>query len=263
MHIALPFIPLLAILAVVCIAACGPSLDPQRRRQRSSLIVGLLIVAIGTVLLLDRLGIMDAQDVFRYWPVILIVLALNGIIHADRPGKVVFNGMVGLAGVLLLLTELRILHVTFEEIWPVFIIAAGLLTMWGALFPRARVVHIGPMQQAAPSSSPHLNVVSIFADGRWTVTAQDFENGYIRAVFGGFKVDMTQANMTGSRAYVTLDVVFAGGEIRIPDSWNVLIEAQPVFGSCEDKTRRQQQPATAKTLVLRGKVVFGGIEVRN
>lgn len=233
----------------------------QGRRRHSSLIFGLVVVCVGVVLLLDRMGIVEARDVFRFWPVVLILIGLVGIFRPSRPGSVAFSALIGLMGIVLLLMELQFIHVTFREIWPVFIIAAGLLMIWGALHPRPSRIRIG--NSPNPSTSPHLNVTSIFADGNWTVTAQDFQSGYIRAVFGGFKVDLTQASMAADHASIDLDIVFAGGEIRIPDSWSVLMDAQPVFGACEDKTRRLQQPSTAKTLVLRGKVVFGGVEVRN
>ncbi len=255
------------ILLTICVVACmasGPSCcEPRRRSGASTLFTGLLIVLVGTVLLLDRLGIVYAGDIFRFWPALLIIFGLVGIFRAKEPGQLVARGLIGLAGVLLLLMELQLIHVTFHEIWPVFIIAAGLLMIWGALRPSRATIGVKPRPETNSTSDPHLNVTSIFSDGNWNITAQDFENGYVRAVFGGFKVDLTQAEMSGSRAYVTLDVVFGGGEIRIPSAWNVLIDVRPVFGSCEDKTRRLQQPAAAKTLVLRGKVVFGGIEIRN
>ncbi len=263
MHITFPMFPILAIVAIVCVLACIPCRNPQRGRSMSSLILGLLIVLVGTVLLLDRMGIINGQDVFRFWPVLLIIFGLTGIFTADDSSKLVGRGLIGLFGVLMLLMELSIVHVTLREIWPVFIIAAGLLMIWATVFPRARSVAPAGAPTADATLSPHLNVSSIFSDGRWTVTAPDFQNGYVRAVFGGFKVDLTQANMTGNRAYIDLDVVFGGGEFRIPDTWTVLFETQPVFGSCEDKTRRLQQPTAAKTLVIRGKLIFGGIEVRN
>jgi hypothetical protein len=43
------------------------------QRKRDSLVWGIILIALGTVFLLDRLGL-DAWDaVWRFWPVILIV----------------------------------------------------------------------------------------------------------------------------------------------------------------------------------------------
>jgi LiaF transmembrane domain len=43
------------------------------RRKRDSLVWGIVLIALGTIFLLDRLGL-DAWDaVWRFWPAILII----------------------------------------------------------------------------------------------------------------------------------------------------------------------------------------------
>jgi hypothetical protein len=69
--------------------------------------------------------------------------------------------------------------------------------------------------------------------------------------------------MAGERGYLDVDVAFGSVEVRIPTSWNVAIETVVVFGSAENKTRPPVAPLPSKTLVIRGRVVFGSVEVKN
>jgi len=97
------------------------------------------------------------------------------------------------------------------------------------------------------------------------VNAKDFRSARLFAVFGGYEVDLSRAEMAGNEAYVEANAVFGGGEIRVPLNWKVVLQGMGVFGGYNDKTQHVQTDgsAPAKTLYVRGVAVFGGIEVKN
>ena len=50
------------------------------QRKRDSLVWGVILIALGTIFLLDRLGL-DAWDaVWKFWPVILIVWGASKVL---------------------------------------------------------------------------------------------------------------------------------------------------------------------------------------
>lgn len=53
--------------------------------RNSSLTGGVVLIAVGTVFLLDTLGIADMWEVMRFWPVILIVLGVRLVLGDRRP----------------------------------------------------------------------------------------------------------------------------------------------------------------------------------
>ncbi len=222
-------------------------------RSHGTLIAGLLAIAIGTVLLLDRMGLVYAHDVFRFWPVLLIAAGVAGMLRPDTPGKVAWSGIVALFGLVLLLHELGYLHFTWREIWPVFLIVAGILLLWEALHPT---------RWRALLENPRVQSYNIFGGGERRVTAQDFQGGEIIAIFGGFKLDLVDADMLGDKAVLEIKAVFGGGEIVVPRTWNVVMRPVTLFGGYDDQTRHSAQPG-AKTLEIVGKVVFGGFSVKN
>ena len=104
----------------------------------------------------------------------------------------------------------------------------------------------------------------MFGGGKRKINTQDFTGGHIDAVFSGYEIDLRGAAMAADSATLKIGAVFAGIEIRIPETWSVVIEGDGVFGTLTDKTI-QPSPQTPglKRLFIKGAAVFGSVEVRN
>jgi hypothetical protein len=46
-------------------------------RRQSGIVGGLILIAIGSIFLLNNLDIIYIHDVWKYWPVILIVIGVG------------------------------------------------------------------------------------------------------------------------------------------------------------------------------------------
>ncbi len=97
------------------------------------------------------------------------------------------------------------------------------------------------------------------------ITAKNFKSGTVSAFFGGFDIDLSRADIEGDEAVILADAFFGGGEIRIPETWHVIIEGSALFGAFMDETRQRPPDGTtaAKRLVIRGTALFGGISIQN
>jgi hypothetical protein len=97
------------------------------------------------------------------------------------------------------------------------------------------------------------------------VTSQRFRYGKVTAILGGFHLDLTRADLDNNRAVVHIDTVFGGGEIRVPDTWRITIEATAVAGAFVDETYPQPSgmPGPVKQLIIRGAAIFGGVNIKN
>ena len=97
------------------------------------------------------------------------------------------------------------------------------------------------------------------------ITSKNFKSGTLSAILGGFEIDLSQADIEGDEAVIYADAIFGGGEIRIPDTWHVVIEGNALFGSFMDETRQRPPEAgvAAKKLIIRGTAVFGGVSIEN
>ena len=93
--------------------------------------------------------------------------------------------------------------------------------------------------------------------GIWTVPS------YIQALamFGGAKIDMSQAVFTESEVIINLLACFGGVDVTVPSGTTVINETLGLFGGVDIKSLG---PAVAGAPVvrLRGLVVFGGASVK-
>jgi predicted membrane protein len=228
---------------------------------------GLIIVLVGVALLLHHMGIIPFDPVARFWPLLLVVFGVMNLL--TRSGRF-FGFLLILAGFFLQLNKLGITHLSFADLWPVALIAIGLLLMWGSLETRGflqaktKAVQDFREQVAGAAGGPQtvLNAVAIFGGCERRVAAPNFQGGRATAVFGGIELDFRDADID-SEAILEINCVFGGVEIRVPETWHVHSRSLPVFGGYEDNTRQPHNPGKTKTLIVTGMVVFGGIEIKN
>lgn len=102
----------------------------EPRRYRGSLFGPLILIAIGALFLLSNAGLIPGSpwEIFaRYWPVILIVASLDGLLRGE--------GLVGslfmlAVGIVFLLTNLGLLALDIWRIvfrlWPLLLVSVGL-----------------------------------------------------------------------------------------------------------------------------------------
>jgi predicted membrane protein len=231
-----------------------------RGRGRGGVVTGAMFILIGLAFLLDHLGIISISNLWRFWPMLLVVTgALNFL--SQRRG---WGILLIFAGVLLQLNELGIAHFGWNTFWPIMLIALGFFVMWGSSQWSSK-----PVASGSGTGDPRttLNEAVVFGGLERRMTSQDFQGGDITAIFGGIELDLTEASMQANEATLAITAIFGGVEVRIPPAWHVAFRGAPIFGGVEDKTRtaRVDDPASPnlKTLVITGAVIFGGLEIKN
>jgi hypothetical protein len=233
----------------------------RRHHGGGGIVIGGLIVVIGLFILLDNLGIVRVHDVWRYWPVLLIVYGVSRLLDAHAPSGYLWGGMVSLIGALVLLDNLDIVTFNFDLIWPLLLIAFGLSMLLRSMDRKKTwATAAGPID--AGSSC---NAYAVFGGSKRRINSSDFRGGDAVAVFGGVEFDLRGATMTVDQAIIDANVVCGGLEVRVPESWTIINRAVTIFGGVEDKTAQSKLEPNAKSpqLVITGSVVFGGISLRN
>ncbi len=238
--------------------------DRMRRRQYrhsggSGIVIGGIIVLVGLALLLDNMGIVQFHDLWRYWPVFLIVYGVSRILSCRAVSSLIWGGAIALIGAFLLLDNLDIIAFNFSYIWPLLIIAFGLSLLVRAL-DRRRYLEGAPVSDEAV-----LNIVAVFGGSERTIHNQDFRGGDIVAVFGGVRLDLRRAAIAVDKAVLDVNAVFGGIEIRVPENWKVSTKGVGIFGGFDDKTIHPKPDPNVKTpeLIITGATVFGGMSVSN
>jgi predicted membrane protein len=257
-------------------------MNQQRQRPMPSrLVVGMVIAAIGAILLLGNLGWFDAREVLRtLWPLALVaagvamlrdpkqrrghagawvLITVGAWIFADKIGLIFFN--------------------VWELIVPGILLFVGGMLVWRAVHEQqSRNPGTPPGAdsgaQSGEQSTPQRRLslgeeqaefVRSFAFMSYTdlhPVSQPFSGGDLNAVMGGIKLDLRDTRMEGEQAILDVFAFWGGIEIHVPPDWIVTSKVTTIIGGFVDG-RRPSKVVPTKTLIIRGFNLMSGIEVKN
>ena len=97
------------------------------RNSNKHFIGGVIFLVVGLILLLDQIGILDANRIFMFWPLALIFFGYFRFTHTCTLAGRFWGGFCFLLGISLQAEEFIYGHIRFDTIWPVLLICAGIL----------------------------------------------------------------------------------------------------------------------------------------
>ena len=234
--------------------------DPDNR-QRTRVVFGAFIVAVGVFALLDNLHLFDARLVQPFWPLVFVAMGALKLSNARRPGHFLVGGTLVAVGAGMTLQNLGLFHFEWRQLWPLALILLGLNVITRGFRPRGDGACASPGQRE--ERVEHGTRIDAYATLSGVVLkndSPDFTGGVVSAVMGGVEIDLRQAAIV-SEASLHLSVIMGGVEIRVPREWSVVLNGSPILGGIEDKTVPPMMPG--KRLVIEGSVIMGGVEITN
>jgi hypothetical protein len=121
-------------------------------RSTQRLIIGLIVITVGVVFTLDNLGLMNAQDVLRWWPALLVGYGLMRLTGFGTRQSTWFGGILSAAGIWMLLYNAGYVSRDVWDFWPVLLIVWGIAMIRRrstffrvGVFPRGQGAVIGGM----------------------------------------------------------------------------------------------------------------------
>ena len=225
-----------------------------RPRGAGRLLVGLVLLTLGFLWTLDNLNVLDADDILRWWPIILVAVGATKLV---RGGTSRF--MAGLlfvtAGMLLIMRELDLIRFRIWDLWPVFIMMIGAVVI-------LRSLRAGRPPATDNPGEDGLNVFALMGAVLRKSAVSSFRGGEVTAVMAGAEIDLRKAKIANGEAVIDVFTWWGGIDLNVPDDWQVVSEVTPIMGSFEDKTNGIKSGAGPK-LIVRGLIVMGGVEVKN
>jgi hypothetical protein len=93
----------------------------EKTRPHRQILWGVLLMALGGVFLLDRLGIVDLPSMWSFWPLVLLVLGVSRLL-TRQPGAAATFILMGLA---FFSAEFHWLGLSYSSFWPLLLVAVG------------------------------------------------------------------------------------------------------------------------------------------
>lgn len=230
-------------------------MSTERSLVSTRMILGIGITVIGLALLFDRLSLFDAHRLTRFWPLILIAIGIRVLMSAAETGRWFGGAVVVLLGLFFLGNELDLFDADLGDLWPVFIILAGIGILSRGFGRRSS-------ERPAYRDDDRISQFGVLCGLNPKISSQAFKGGEINAFMGGVELDLTQADIGDEEAVLVVFALMGGIEIKVPRTWTVSAHVTPFMGAMEDKTDSSQADP-GKHLVVRGFVMMGGIEVSN
>jgi predicted membrane protein len=232
-------------------------------RRSNGLVPGVILVVIGAIFLLDHMGIVRADTIWKFWPLAIVGV---GILKLTQPGEKALGIGFIIAGVLVQFHQLGFLSFSWGTVWPFILIFAGISLIWSRLEAR-KIPGIQGALSSGTTGRDTVNEYALFGGVERRVTVNNFRGGNVTAIFGGVELDFRSADIEGEEAVIYVEAVFGGIEITVPERWNVAFQVQSIFAGYTDETRQPLPDAVGaaprKTLMLHGRATFGGITVKN
>ena len=221
-------------------------------------IMGGAAVLIGIFLLLDNFDVLDARLYLRFWPLVLVVFGAVRFLHSSHRGGRFVGGVIALIGAILLIRELGVTSIGFHELWPLILVLVGVSMLLGGT---ARGKILGE-DRATPDSHSIVNAFAVLGGVQQSNNSQDFRGGESSAIMGGCEIDLRQASIQGEEAVISTFAMWGGIKIKVPPTWNVIVQGVPFLGGFDDKSVKPAD-RSAKRLVVKGTAIMGGVEVTN
>jgi predicted membrane protein len=253
--------------------------------KNNDLTAGIIILAIGGVLLLKAMGFWFPGWFFS-WPMIFIAIGIVSLIkHNFQSGFGVVMLLFG--SFFLVKKELGIPIEIQPFLIPIGLIVLGIFLILKRNNDRNRFSDdffktynksdkpFGTSTEqtnagfAKPESIPFtnngdtINAQALFTGIQKRVLSKNFMGGKISAIFGGTDIDLSQADLADG-AIINIEVAFGGVKLIVPPHWDLQINVTNVFAGIEDK-RMYPQTATdgGKVLRIYGSIIFGGLEIKS
>lgn len=229
----------------------------DNRQPQTRIFLGALLLIFGVLAMVDNLNIFSFTQYIQFWPTVFILIGLLKISRSQNVAGHLIGGIFIVIGATMTLQHLGIVYFRMRDLWPVFMIGAGLLIIF-----KDKMHGQGEWNpyRTENLSSNESNVSAIMSGAKLQNSTQDFRGGELTAVMGGIELDLRNASIQ-SEATLNVFAMWGGITLKIPNDWTVISQGVPILGGFDDQTVPPMQ--RDKKLYLQGYVIMGGVEIKN
>ena len=98
----------------------------QNYTTRKQIMWGLVLIALGVIFLLDRMNMVEAETLWHYWPLVMVVAGINQTIGYPSAREFKSGLWTTFVGLWLFAAQEQIFGLTYANSWPLFLLMAGL-----------------------------------------------------------------------------------------------------------------------------------------
>jgi predicted membrane protein len=125
----------------------------------------------------------------------------------------------------------------------------------GAAIAMRRITSVGT------ETDDEVALAAIFGPLAFESHAASFRGGTVLLWFGGGDLDLRGATLDPGGGHLAVRMIFGGGRIIVPESWDVDLRVRAIFGGAADVRPAFERAPDAPRLIVDGFALFGGFAV--
>lgn len=237
------------------------------------------LIGVGAILLMAKLELFAAgySRVFISWQMVLIFIGLYQLLKARLVAALLF---ISVGGFFIVPRVAEVPHSFIQSVsdnyfgtyWPVLLIIGGLLIVLHMIISRYQDkkheyffgAYVGGDSYVSETKDGYFYKKCSFQSSEHILLDPIFKGGTLIVSFGELTIDLRKTDIPLGETKLHLDVSFGEITILVPEDWNIKTNLHTSF--CEFKDKRHSKLhdiESQKQLLISGKVVFGGGEIRN
>lgn len=235
-------------------------------KMSSRIITAVAFIAAGVIMTGHNAGMISNYwyNIFISWQMLLIVIGVMQLFVRRFLSAV----LLIIIGGFFLLPIIGDFNASFFQLsWPNILILIGAIILLRLFKPSKKgVLHCLYTEDSFGDSSSENGFVKIndvFSSSKLIVLDPIFKGAQIRCSFAGTILDLRRTKLEARETYIDIDCDFGGIDIHLPENWKIQTQLNTFAGSCDDKRFTDMAALdTEHTLFIRGKLSFGGIELK-
>lgn len=256
----------------------GIDFGPMGDKPRNKGGVAVLLMLLGVAAIINKFYPFVPEKLLS-WPLLLLLLGLYSIVDQMR----VKIGSI----ILVLVGGFFMAHDLFPEFdvktytWPVALIVFGIFLLtnkqkgvkgWkrnksstdSTAYKPNSVSQKAGLPPAETVNTERVEINMLLSSANKKIVSSKFGGGDINCALGGAEVDLTETQFEG-RIRLEVNVLMGGVQLRIPSDWSIQSDVTLIMGGIEDNrvAANHANEVPARTLVLDGTVIMGGVEIIN
>lgn len=243
---------------------------PQGRKTAAYILVAIAaVLVLSSTGLFNFLGLRDLigslfRLVFNLIPYIITAAGIYWIYTSDKGKAPLMAWLIAVFGAVLIISQLGLLGLSFGEMLVpmILVTAAFFLVNPRNLLPRK----LNTSNEDLDPNQQEIKLFAFMGGGDLNYTSKDLKGGEIMAIWGGYEIDFSEADMEGDSMELALYCIMGGVEITVPANWTVEKRgAMTIMGGFGNKTRDRAEELNLppKKLIVTGLALMGGGEIRN
>ncbi len=237
-----------------------------RNQWINTLLIAFVFILIGILFLGRNLGFIS-YDIFKQlisWQMLLVVLGISSLVKRKVTGGLILIAI----GVYFMVPFSFGWWYWLHTYWPLVFIILGIHLIykhWKKTVGKGNHnFHMDHNTSSCQVENGVLNSEVTFGAIQQIVLDPLFKGGVIKNTFGSTVIDLKNTSILPGETQLNIECVFGAVELFVPSDWNVVFHMDSMLSGYTDKRFNIVQPDDdVRTLVITGRIVFSGLEVKS